>query len=196
MSTQTLHRLNPVGHGLEAALVASRKTPEPAKITLPPKKLDELTAAGDSFTFDAFTTQDAHELGHLLYARLAPHPRPVLINITLASGLTVFQTTTGPGIHRDNENWVARKRNTVFRWGAATYAMHLKFEGNEAAFASKFMLGDEAGQYAIHGGAIPIRVANVEGIVAVVIVSGLAQAEDHGVIVDVVKENWGPVEEK
>jgi uncharacterized protein (UPF0303 family) len=118
----------------------------------------------------------------------------VLINITLANGLTVFQTTTGPGIQSDNENWVARKRNTVLRWGSATYAMHLKYKGDEAAFARKFMLGEEAGKYAIHGGGIPIRVANVEGIVAVVVVSGLAQAEDHGVIVDVVKENWGPVD--
>ena len=47
--------------------------------------------------------------------------------------------------------------------------------------------------YAIHGGAVPIRVQGVEGVVAVVVVSGLKQHEDHGVIVDVVRENWEPV---
>jgi uncharacterized protein (UPF0303 family) len=47
-------------------------------------------------------------------------------------------------------------------------------------------------QYAIYGGAVPSRVRGIEGIVAVVVVSGLKQSgrEDHGVIVEVIKENW------
>ncbi|KAJ2968166.1 hypothetical protein NUW58_g10279 [Xylaria curta] len=52
------------------------------------------------------------------------------------------------------------------------------------------MSEDVAGEYAIHGGGVPIRVAGVEGIVAVVVVSGLKQHEDHGVIVDVINSNW------
>lgn len=35
-----------------------------------------------------------------------------------------------------------------------------------------------------------VRVAGAEGIVAVVVVSGLQQHEDHGVIVDVINSNW------
>ena len=69
--------------------------------------------------------------------------------------------------------------------------MGRKFEGNEECFAAKFGISNEkAADYAIHGGAIPIRVKGVEGIVAVVVVSGLKQDEDHGVIVEVIKENW------
>jgi len=37
------------------------------------------------------------------------------------------------------------------------------------------------------GGGIPIRVKSVEGVVAVVVVSGLKQDQDHGVIVEVVQ---------
>lgn len=73
----------------------------------------------------------------------------------------------------------------------------------------------QAEKYAIHGGGVPsksiplvmvvphfprgveslihiiiVRVRGVEGIVAVVIVSGLKQHEDHGVIVDVINSNW------
>jgi uncharacterized protein (UPF0303 family) len=33
-------------------------------------------------------------------------------------------------------------------------------------------------------------VSGVDGIVAVVVVSGLKQHEDHGVIVDVINSNW------
>lgn len=160
-------------------------------------QLDQLNAEGDSFTFDAFSTADALELGHLLSARLrtlAP-AQPVLISIALANGLVVYQSTTGPGVKPDNELWVQRKRRSVMRWGLSTWLLHCKYNGDEEAFAAKFgMSRDVAGQYAIHGGAVPIHVAGVEGVVAVVVVSGLKQHQDHGVIVDVVKENWEPVQ--
>jgi uncharacterized protein (UPF0303 family) len=67
--------------------------------------------------------------------------------------------------------------------------MHVKFEGDERAFAAKYGLGpEEAGRYAIHGGAVPVRVKGVEGVVACVVVSGLKQHEDHGVVVEVMEE--------
>lgn len=66
--------------------------------------------------------------------------------------------------------------------------MHNKFKGDEEAFAAKFALGHRAGEYAIHGGGFPIRVQGVEGVVAVVVVSGLKQEQDHGIIVQAVQE--------
>ena len=57
-------------------------------------------------------------------------------------------------------------------------------ENKEKTFAEKYMLGDKAGQYAIHGGGVPIRVRGVEGVVGVVVVSGLKQHEDHAVVVE------------
>ncbi len=58
------------------------------------------------------------------------------------------------------------------------------FENKEKTFAEKYMLGEKAGQYAIHGGGVPVRVRGVEGIVGVVVVSGLKQHEDHAVVVE------------
>jgi uncharacterized protein (UPF0303 family) len=62
--------------------------------------------------------------------------------------------------------------------------MHVKMAGDEENFTKKFMLGDRAGDYAIHGGGVPIRVKGVEGVVAVVVVSGLSQEEDHSIVVE------------
>lgn len=60
---------------------------------------------------------------------------------------------------------------------------------DDKAFGSKYGLGpDEVGKYAIHGGAVPVRVKDVEGVVAVIVVSGLSQEEDHGVIVEVLEQ--------
>ena len=61
--------------------------------------------------------------------------------------------------------------------------MHHKYEGDKKAFADKFSLGNSADEYAIHGGGVPIRVKGVEGIVAVAVVSGLSQEQDHAVVV-------------
>jgi uncharacterized protein (UPF0303 family) len=49
---------------------------------------------------------------------------------------------------------------------------------------------EKSSEYAIHGGGVPIQVHGIEGVVAVVCVSGLTQEEDHGVIVDVIREHW------
>ena len=67
--------------------------------------------------------------------------------------------------------------------------MHVKFSGDEKAFAAKYGIGpEEASGYAIHGGAVPIRVKGVEVIVACIVVSGLKQHEDHGVVVEVLQD--------
>jgi len=62
--------------------------------------------------------------------------------------------------------------------------MGRKLDGDEEKFAAKYGLGGSAGEYAIHGGGVPVRVKGVEGTVAVVVVSGLKQEEDHMVVVE------------
>ena len=66
--------------------------------------------------------------------------------------------------------------------------MHVKFQGDEGDFAAKFALGSKAGDYAIHGGAVPVRVVGVEGVVAVIVVSGLKQEQDHMVVVEAMED--------
>lgn len=154
-----------------------------------------MLAEGGGFTFASFTVEDALELGQLLHARLHPFAtagRPTVISISLANSTQVlYHIVTGPGTSPDNESWVRRKRASVLRFGVSTWALHHKYKGDEAAFAAKFALGPEqAGAYAIHGGGVPIRVKGVEGVVAVVVVSGLKQHEDHGIISEVIHANW------
>ncbi|KAI0803687.1 hypothetical protein GGR55DRAFT_661727 [Xylaria sp. FL0064] len=183
------------GVGLRAVLAAQSEGVTAAPIPSPSNHADEVKAT-DEITFDAFTAADAWELGHLLYARLLPFAsaegKPTLISIASANSQHVlFQAAVGSGTTPDNDTWVQRKRNSMLRFGASTWFLHCKYEGDEEAFRKKFGMSEEqAGRYAIHGGGVPIRVDGVEGIVAVVVVSGLKQHEDHGVIVDVINNNW------
>jgi uncharacterized protein (UPF0303 family) len=65
--------------------------------------------------------------------------------------------------------------------------------GLDAALVKKFALvsssgGQAADDYCLSGGGFPIRVRGLDGIVGVIVVSGLHQEDDHQVIVETVKE--------
>lgn len=160
-----------------------------ATLSDPPRDIEEIAAVEKALVFPTFTAETAWELGNALRSRLLDFPTPAVVNITLAnSDQLLFHTATRSGTQPDNDLWVARKRRTVLRWGSSTWYMHNKLQGDEVKFAAKYMLGDTAGQYAIHGGGFPVRVAGVEGIVGVIVVSGLAQQFDHQVIVETVEK--------
>ncbi|KAL6699439.1 hypothetical protein J3F84DRAFT_360834 [Trichoderma pleuroticola] len=203
MAPKVWQRNFAAGLGLEKALNAARSSAAPAPIQSPPggssaqelQALVDADVGADGFVLSSFTADDAVELGNLLYARLLPFAREgraTLISISAGAGSqTLYQVATGSGVTPDNESWVKRKTAAVLRFGTSSWYLGQKYAGNEAAFAAKFSLGpSEAGGYAIHGGGVPIRVAGVEGVVGVVVVSGLKQHEDHGVIAEVIRENW------
>ena len=150
------------------------------------KQLDRISAQENQLIFPYFNADDAFHIGCMIRMRLRSiSMKPAVINITLANSNNVlFHAASHPGILPDNDIWVARKRKTVLRFGVSSWYMHNKFQGDEKAFAEKYALGASAGEYAIHGGAVPIKVRGVEGIVGVVVVSGLKQEEDHQVVVE------------
>ena len=153
-------------------------------------QLQELKAEELSLEFSSFTADTAWTLRSTIRDRLRAHfHTPTVINITLTnSQQLLFHACTKPGTTPDNDIWVARKRKTVLRFGCSSYYMHQKFQGDEKAFADKYALGSTAGEYAIHGGGVPIRVKGVEGIVAIAIVSGLSQEQDHMAVVSGIRE--------
>ncbi|KAL1296720.1 hypothetical protein AAFC00_000191 [Neodothiora populina] len=176
------------------AAPAPTTTTAPPSVTpteLPPAPTDPatITAQDTSLVFPSFDASTAWTLGSLLRHKLLSFPSATCISITLANGTPLFFNATKPGTTPDNASWVARKQATVLRFGCSTWFMSRKFEGDEGAFAAKYGLaGEKAGGYAIHGGGWPVRVKGVEGVVAVVVVSGLKQDQDHMVVVATVRE--------
>ncbi|KAJ5225916.1 hypothetical protein N7468_007141 [Penicillium chermesinum] len=177
-----------------------------------PQTLIALEASPEQ-TFQSFTADTAWTLGTALRERILSLPstqrKPALISIASATATgggpphILFQCATESGTVPDNENWVRRKRNTVLRWGISSWAMRQKTIAGlgagapaaevESAFVKKFALasgngGAVADEYAIHGGGYPIRVRGVEGVVAVAVVSGLKQEDDHQVVAETIKE--------
>ena len=163
--------------------------PEPLLLATPPRDPEEIDLLDRSLAFPSFTAHTAWKLGCLLRTKLLPLATPCVVDISLAqSSHCLFHCATQSGTAPDHDAWVARKRNTVLRWARSTWSVGNKFGGDEAAFAAKYGVGGEAARYAIHGGGWPVRVRGCEGVVAVVVVSGLKQEQNHAVIVQAVEE--------
>ncbi|CZT23631.1 related to DUF967 domain protein [Ramularia collo-cygni] len=158
-------------------------------IPMPPKEVEEIDMIDKTLIFPTFTAETAWLLGSRLRTKLLAFSKPAIIDISLANGNhCLFHAATHSGTTPDNDVWVSRKRASTLRFGTSTWLLHNKYKGDELAFASKFSLGAKAGDYAIHGGGWPVRVQGVEGVVGVIVVSGLKQEQDHGIIIQVVGE--------
>ncbi|OAL38466.1 hypothetical protein AYO20_02115 [Fonsecaea nubica] len=156
-----------------------------------PRDLSEIAEQEERLVLPHFTADDALDIGLSIRNRLrALSHLAAVVSISLAnSSNLLFHAVSRPGVQPDNDIWVSRKRKTVLRWGVSTWFMHNKFKGDEEAFARKYMLGGEAGgTFAIHGGGVPVRVKGVEGVVGVVVVSGLKQDQDHMVVIEALEE--------
>ncbi|KAF1932794.1 uncharacterized protein M421DRAFT_249298 [Didymella exigua CBS 183.55] len=151
-----------------------------------PRGIDDIAAQERASTLPYWNATVAFQLGCALRTRLLAFDAPAVVHISTLSTPphVLFHCVTHAGTALDNDFWVARKRNTVIRWQASTWRLHNKFGGDEDLFRAKFGLGASAGEYAIHGGGVPVFVSGVEGPVAVVVVSGLKQWDDHQVVVE------------
>jgi uncharacterized protein (UPF0303 family) len=88
------------------------------------------------------------------------------------------------GTAPNNDVWIERKNRVVRRFGHSSLYMGVLYEGSDAAFAERELVDPQ--QFAAHGGAFPIIVRGV-GVIGTVAVSGLPQADDHDLVVSVLR---------
>lgn len=132
--------------------------------------------------FTSFTNDDAWRLGCLLMELADERDLPVAIGIR-RGGQRLFQAAR-EGTSPDNDTWIDRKSRVVERFGASSLLVGLRSRARGTTFAEQHALPHQ--EYAAHGGAFPVRVAGV-GVVGVVVVTGLAQVDDHALVVDAVR---------
>jgi uncharacterized protein (UPF0303 family) len=132
--------------------------------------------------FDRFDNADAWALGCLLVDLATGRDLPVAVDIR--RGTQQLFHAALPGSTADNDAWIQRKVRTVERYGASSYLVgrRLAAKGQELDAG----MGVDPAAYAAHGGAFPIRVPHV-GVVGVITVSGLPQADDHALVVEAIE---------
>ena len=136
----------------------------------------------ERLTFPRFDNADAWHLGSLLVDLATGRDLPVAIDIR--RGTQQMFHAALPGSTADNDSWITRKVRVVERFGASSYLVGRRLAAKGDVLDEKF--GVDPADYAAHGGAFPVRVPGV-GVVGVVTVSGLPQADDHALVVEAIE---------
>ncbi|MEO6299643.1 MAG: heme-binding protein [Paracoccaceae bacterium] len=137
--------------------------------------IQSLEAEAARLILPRFDEATALQLGLILLDLAKDHP--VVINIRNANR-TFFHAAL-PGSQANNDNWARRKGNTALMIGTASMHATLRYRDRHRTLATD---GLPDADYALSGGAVPIRVLGT-GMVAVATISGLPEAEDHALVV-------------
>lgn len=135
-----------------------------------------LEAEAELLVFPRFDEALAWELGASLAVMAQMDKLGVVINIRTPDRV-LFHASL-PGSTPSNDLWARRKSATALHCHTASFLVGAR---NRTRGTSLADMGLDPLIYADHGGAVPVRVAGV-GVVAVVTVSGLPQAEDHALV--------------
>ena len=145
--------------------------------------LAELLAQERELQFDSFDNTAAWELGSMLVA--AAHAGSHGVTIDIARGEQQLFHAALDGTSADNDAWIQRKNAVVRRFGHSSFYVGRECEQAGASLDERFFVDPRS--YSAHGGAFPIIIRGV-GVVGTVTVSGLPQAEDHRLVVSVLRD--------
>jgi uncharacterized protein (UPF0303 family) len=149
--------------------------------------LDELIAHEERLVFDAFSDEDAWQLGVALRELARERRLPVAISVR-RNGQRLFHAAL-PGASTDNDGWLERKCAVVDRYGWSSLRVGEQFRVAGKTFDADSRLDPTV--YAAHGGAFPILLRGT-GCIGTVAVSGLPQLEDHRLVVEVLEGQLSP----
>lgn len=135
--------------------------------------------------FRTFSNEDGIELGLALlaHARIKVPKVPLVIDVRRFGGAHVFHVATD-GTNADYDSWVTRKRNVVERFGHSSYYMSRTMVVKGRDLAKHYSLEEK--DYVASGGSFPILVKGV-GMIGTVTLCGMPEADDHGMVVEVLK---------
>ena len=145
--------------------------------------LDGLLKEENELQFSSFNEESAWQLGRRLVERATRENLPVTIDIT--RGQQQLFHASRPGASADNDEWVKRKVRLVYRFAHSSFYMGQLLKSMGKTIEEAFLLPES--EYAPHGGCFPILIKET-GVVGTITVSGLAQEEDHRLVVEAIRE--------
>jgi uncharacterized protein (UPF0303 family) len=146
-------------------------------------KLKKLLSEEEELQFTSFNADVAWQLGAELAARARLNNLPITVDIT--QGDHQLFHFSRPGTSADNDEWVKRKARLVYRFGHSSLYMGELLRSKGRSIEEAYMISES--QYAPHGGCFPIVIKG-SGMIGTITVSGLAQEDDHQLVVDIVRE--------
>ena len=132
--------------------------------------------------FDSFDHEIAYRLGIALREEAMVRDASITIDIR-AYGQQIFHLALA-GTAPDNDRWIERKIAVVERFAMSSLLVgrELLLEGK--GLAERYFVNPL--EFSPHGGSFPIRLKS-GGVLGTVTVSGLAEEEDHALVVSVLE---------
>ncbi|MBB6481498.1 heme-degrading domain-containing protein [Spirochaeta isovalerica] len=143
--------------------------------------LKDILEQENTLQFESFSSETAWELGTMLVEKGRKDNLAITIDIT-RNGHQLFHYSF-EGTSADNDNWVRRKTNLVNRFGHSSLYIGTQLKERGQTIEETYMIPEA--QFAPHGGCFPIFLKGT-GSVGTITVSGLAQEEDHRVVVETI----------
>ena len=140
--------------------------------------LHTLAQQEETLQFERFDNDAALAVGLWIVEEVRKRGKAVTVNITRNGQILFHHAMTGAT--PDQADWIRRKNATVQRFCHSSYYMGISYKSRGSTFEDVKYLDDI--EYAGHGGAFPLLIRGV-GLVGTVSVSGLAQADDHALVV-------------
>lgn len=141
----------------------------------------ELEAQLVDLRFESLSHEDSLALGMDLAARAEELNWPLAVSVFLGDQ-HVFRYAC-PGTSAENDDWIERKRKTVYKFHEPSFLVGQRFISQGKDFATETGLDDAV--YAAHGGGFPLFVGDT--FVGAVIASGVPQQDDHAIVVEALR---------
>ena len=131
----------------------------------------------------ALDVSSALEMGDLAKALSISRDLPVAIEVRIFDWIIYHASL--PGSEPKNDWWISRKARTVMLKHHSTMYERVSAQERGVDWHKENELLDET--HAIHGGGLPL-ITKDDGLVGVLLISGLPQVEDHLLGVEVLTE--------
>ena len=131
----------------------------------------------------ALSQSDALTIGQIAYEIGTTRDLAITIEVRLGEW-TVFHASL-PGSKPENDDWIARKARVVLASGHSTMHERVLSEETNVDWYEVHNLPETL--HAIHGGGLPLNVIG-NGLVGILLISGLPQVDDHLLGVEIITE--------
>lgn len=145
--------------------------------------LQQLLDEEQELQFTKFNEETAWKLGSQLVEIALSRSLPITIDIR--RGMHQLFHASMCGTSADNDDWVKRKVRVVNRFGHSSLYIGQLLNSKGKRIEEAYMLPER--EYAAHGGCFPIIVQGT-GMVGAITVSGLAQEDDHKLVVEAIRK--------
>ena len=144
--------------------------------------LKQLLDEEKELQFTMFNEATAWQVGSQLVEYALSQGLPVTIDITRGQHQLFHASLRGTSA--DNDEWVKRKVRLVYRFGHSSLYMGQLLKSKGKRIEEAYLISES--EYAAHGGCFPIIVRDM-GMIGTITVSGLAQEEDHKLVVQAIR---------